>query len=137
MPFVLASDGAKIFWRARGAGPPLILSCASFSTSAHWAGQEEGLSEFARVVTWDYRGHGQSDAPAEPERYTLAQVVDDLGRVHAAAAGNEPAFATGLSVGGMVSLSYARARPDRVRALVLVNTGPGFKNSEALAQWRD
>ena len=43
------------------------------------------------MVTGDYRGHGQSDAPAEAERYTLAQVVDDLGRVHAAAAGDLPA----------------------------------------------
>ena len=137
MPFVEASDGAKIFWRARGEGPPLLLSCASFSTSAHWSGQEEALARFARVVSWDYRGHGQSDAPAEPEGYTLAQVVDDLARVHAAAAGGAPAFAAGLSVGGLVSLSYARAQPERVRALLLLNTGPGFKNAEALAQWRD
>ena len=137
MPFVEASDGAKIFWRARGEGPPLLLSCASFSTSAHWSGQEEALARFARVVSWDYRGHGQSDAPAEPERYTLAQVVDDLARVHAAAASGAPAFAAGLSVGGLVSLSYARAQPAKVRALLLFNTGPGFKNPEALAQWRD
>jgi len=135
MPTVEASDGAKIFWRASGEGVPLLLSCASFSTHAHWAGQEAELARFARVVSWDYRGHGLSDAPDELSRYTLAQVVDDLARVHAAAAGDAPAIAAGLSVGGIVSLSYALARPDRVRALVLCNTGPGFKNPEALAQW--
>jgi pimeloyl-ACP methyl ester carboxylesterase len=134
--FVEASDGAKIFWQATGSGPVLLLSTASFSTHAHWAGQVDALARFARVVTWDYRGHGSSDAPAEAERYTLAQVVDDLRRVHAAAAGDEPAFAAGLSVGGLVSLSYARAHPERVRALLLFNTGPGFKNPEALAQWQ-
>jgi pimeloyl-ACP methyl ester carboxylesterase len=136
LPHVEASDGAKIFWRASGEGIPLLLSCASFSTHAHWAGQEAALARFARVVSWDYRGHGLSDAPEEPGRYTLAQVVDDLGRVHRAAAGDRPAIAAGLSVGGIVSLSYARASPPRVRGLVLCNTGPGFKNPEALAQWR-
>ena len=135
MPYVEASDGAKIFWRASGDGPPLLLSCASFSTHLHWSGQEAELARFARVVSWDYRGHGLSDAPEELERYTLAQVVDDLRRVHAAAAGDAPAIAAGLSVGGIVSLSYARAHPERVRALVLCNTGPGFKNPDALAQW--
>ena len=137
MPYVEGSDGAKIFWRTAGEGPPLLLSCASFSTHLHWAGQEGELGRFARVVSWDYRGHGRSDAPEELTRYTLAQVVDDLARVHAAAACDEPAFAAGLSVGGIVSLAYARAQPSRVRGLVLCNTGPGFKNPEALAQWQD
>jgi len=135
VPFVEASDGAKIFWRAAGSGPPLLLSNASFSTHLHWAGQEAELARFARVITWDYRGHGLSDAPEEPERYTLAQVADDLGRVHGAAADGAPAFVAGLSVGGIVSLSYARAQRARVKALLLFNTGPGFKNPEALAQW--
>lgn len=135
MPFVEASDGAKIFWQAQGSGPPLLLSNASFSTHLHWAGQLDALARFARVVTWDYRGHGLSDAPEQAERYTLSQVVDDLRCVHDAAAGGEPAFVGGLSVGGIVSLSYARAHRERVKALLLLNTGPGFKNPEALAQW--
>ena len=137
MPFAEASDGAKIFWQVQGtAGPTLLLSSASFSTHLHWAGQLDALARFARVVTWDYRGHGLSDAPEEPERYTLAQIVDDLRRVHDAAAEGAPAFVAGLSVGGIVSLSYARAHRERVKALLLFNTGPGFKNSEALAQWQ-
>ena len=68
MPFVEASDGAKIFWQAQGSGPPLLLSNASFSTHLHWAGQVDALARFARVVTWDYRGHGLSDAPEQAER---------------------------------------------------------------------
>jgi pimeloyl-ACP methyl ester carboxylesterase len=135
MPFVEASDGAKIFWQAQGSGPPLLLSNASFSTHLHWAGQLDALARFARVVTWDYRGHGLSDAPEQAERYTLSQVVDDLRCVHDAAAGGEPVFVGGLSVGGIVSLSYARAHRERVKALLLLNTGPGFKNPDALAQW--
>ena len=48
MPFVEASDGAKIFWQAQGSGPPLLLSNASFSTHLHWAGQLDALARFAR-----------------------------------------------------------------------------------------
>jgi pimeloyl-ACP methyl ester carboxylesterase len=136
VPFVESSDGAKIFWTAEGSGPPLLLSSASFSTHLHWSGQVPALARFARVVTWDYRGHGLSDAPEEPARYSLAQVVEDLRHVHDAAVGGEPAFVAGLSVGGIVSLAYAQAHRERVKALLLFNTGPGFKNPEALAQWQ-
>jgi pimeloyl-ACP methyl ester carboxylesterase len=137
MPSVQASDGAEICYRAVGEGTPLILSTASFSSLLHWSGQEQALSRRYRLVTWDYRGHGHSEAPVEPERYSLAQVVDDLRAVHDAAAGGEPAFVGGLSIGGLVSLSYYLAHPERVRALLLFNTGPGFKNPEALAQWNE
>jgi pimeloyl-ACP methyl ester carboxylesterase len=135
--FVQASDGAEIFYRAAGEGPPLILCTASFSTHLHWSGVESALAEHYRVVTWDYRGHGRSEAPEDPERYSLAQVVDDLGAVHRAAAGDEPAFVGGLSVGGLVTLSYALAQPEQVRAVLLFNTGPGFKKPEALAGWNE
>ena len=47
----------------------------------------------------------------------------------------EPAVLGGLSFGGLLSLHTALARPDRVRALLLADTGPGFKNPEAQARW--
>lgn len=136
MPIVEATDGAKIHYRALGAGPPLLLCNAAFATCAHWSAQEEALARRFRVVTWDYRGHGASEAPAEAERYSLKQVVADLRAVHRAATDDAPAFVGGLSVGGLVTLSYALTHPEQVRALLLFNTGPGFKNPEALAQWQ-
>jgi pimeloyl-ACP methyl ester carboxylesterase len=135
MPKVRSSDGAQIYFEALGEGPPLILCNASFSTHAHWTGQTEALARRFRVVTWDYRGHGLSDAPREPERYSLAQIVEDLRAVHSAAAADVPAFVSGLSVGGLVTMSYALAHPTLARALLLFNTGPGFKNPEARASW--
>ena len=137
MPTVTSSDGAEIFYRVAGSGPPLLLCTASFSTHLHWSVNEPDLAPHARVVTWDYRGHGRSEAPPEPERYTLDQVVADLAAVHDAAAPGEPAFVGGLSVGGLVSLSYALAHPERVRGLLLLNTGPGFRNPKALAGWNE
>ncbi len=136
MAFTEASDGTKIFYRAVGTGPVLIISNASFSTHRHWDDAAARLSDSYRVVTWDYRGHGQSDAPDDDARFSLDRVVEDLAEIHRAVADDEPAFVAGLSVGGIVSMSYALKYPDRVRALLLCNTGPGFKKTEALEQWQ-
>ena len=137
MATATASDGAEIFYRVAGEGPPLLLSTASFATHRHWRDQAERLAHRFRVVTWDYRGHGRSEAPAEDRRFSLEQVVDDLRAVHAAAAGDDPAYVGGLSIGGLVSLCYALAHPKRVRALLLFNTGPGFKKPEARDRWKE
>ena len=137
MPYAGASDGATLYYEVRGEGLPLLLSNASFSTTAHWRGQADALARRCRVVTWDYRGHGLSEAPEEEERYSLEQVVDDLRCIHRAAAGDVPACVGGLSVGGLIALSYALTHPERVHSLLLLNTGPGFKNPAALAQWNE
>lgn len=135
MPYAEASDGARIHYQASGEGPPLLLCNASFSTHVHWQAEAKALSRRFRVVTWDYRGHGESEAPADPGRYSLDQVVRDLEAVHRTATDGTPACVGGLSVGGLVALSYALAAPERVRALLLFNTGPGFRNPEAAARW--
>lgn len=132
-----ATDGTELFYRSSGEGSPLILCSASFSTHLHWSGVEAELARNHRVVTWDYRGHGLSEAPDDPDRYSLDQIVRDLGVIHDVSIGDEPAIVGGLSIGGLFSLAYALAHPERVRALLLVNTGPGFKKPEAAAQWQD
>ncbi len=136
MPFATASDGACIFYSAEGAGPVVALSTPSFSSHRLWETQVRRLAPRYRVITWDYRGHGRSDAPLEDERYSLEQVVDDLRAVLDEATDGGPAHLGGLSVGGMVSLSFALAFPGRVRSFLLFNTGPGFKNPDALAGWQ-
>ncbi|MBW2280640.1 MAG: alpha/beta fold hydrolase [Deltaproteobacteria bacterium] len=137
MPFATASDAARIFYTVEGSGPVVALSTPSFSSHRLWERQVQGLASRYRVVTWDYRGHGRSDAPLEDERYSLEQVVDDLRAVLDAAAPGAPAHLGGLSVGGIVSLSFALTHPERVRSLLLFNTGPGFKNPDALAGWQN
>ena len=50
-------------------------------------------------------------------------------------AGTECAILGGLSLGGYMSLAFYLAHPERVRALLLFDTGPGFRNDEARAAW--
>ena len=136
MAFIESSDGTRIFYEAAGEGPPLLLCPASFSTHLHWVEAQATLSRRLAVATWDYRGHGRSEAPEADDRYSLEKMVEDLRAVHAAVAGDEPAVVGGLSMGGLLALSYALAHPGRVRGLVLVNAGPGFKREEARLGWQ-
>lgn len=137
MAEVRSRDGTRIYWEAVGRGPPLILCNSSFSTHRHWSETAVRLSRRFCVVTWDYRGHGLSEAPQREDRYSMERVLEDLVTVHLAACGEAPAAIGGLSIGGLVALRYALDHPERVRALVLANTGPGFKDPEAAQKWAD
>ncbi|HBY30701.1 MAG TPA: alpha/beta hydrolase, partial [Bradyrhizobium sp.] len=51
------------------------------------------------------------------------------------AAGADTAVVGGLSLGGYMSLAFHRAHPARVRALLIIDTGPGFKKDDAREAW--
>lgn len=136
MARVEASDGVELYAEAHGEGVPLIFSCGYCTTHENWRCQVAPLVEAgARVILWDFRGHGESGAPEDPAHYSIEQVVDDLARVLDWAAPGEPALLAGLSFGGLASLHFARRHPARVRALLLAGSGPGFKKPEAQARW--
>ena len=117
MTFVVASDGVRLFAEAHGEGPPILLSCALNTTHENWRPQVEPLAAAGyRVLLWDYRGHGLSDAPDDPSAYHVDRVVDDLARVLDWAAPGEPAVLAGLSFGGLASLHLALREPKRARA---------------------
>jgi pimeloyl-ACP methyl ester carboxylesterase len=86
-------------------------------------------------VLWDYRGHGESEAPEDDDAYSLERVLDDMGRVLEWAAPGRRAVLGGLSFGGLASLHFAITHPERVRALLLFDSGPGFKQREPQASW--
>jgi len=136
MPRVATRDGYSLYAESHGEGIPLVLSCALCTTHENWRPQVPALvGAGARVVLWDYRGHGRSAAPEDPDAYTLDLVVDDLLRVLDWAAPGEAFLLGGLSFGGLASLHLALRHPERVRGLLLVDTGPGFKNPKAQARW--
>lgn len=136
MARVEAADGISLYAEAHGEGVPLVLSCALATTHENWRPQVAPLvAAGARVVLWDYRGHGLSDAPEDPDAYSMQAVLSDLGRVLDWAAPGERVIAGGLSFGGLASLHFALHHPERVRGLLLVDSGPGFKKPEAQARW--
>lgn len=96
-----------------------------------WDALTDHLAEHGRVVRYDQRGHGGSEAPAGP--YTLAELADDAARLIAELALG-PVVWIGLSLGGMVGQELALRHPGGVRALVLANTTSGYP-AQARAGW--
>jgi pimeloyl-ACP methyl ester carboxylesterase len=130
----LNRDGVNIHYEVYGSGPPLLLTHGYSSTSAMWQGQIAALSKHHQLVLWDMRGHGQSDYPDDPLAYSEALTVGDmaalLDKIDA-----DTAIVGGLSLGGYMSLAFYRAHPERVCALLIIDTGPGFKKDDARDTW--
>lgn len=127
-------DGVDIHYEAHGSGPTLLLTHGYSSTSAMWQGQIQALSKHHKLVLWDMRGHGQSDYPEDPTAYSEALTVADMAAL-LDKVGADTAIVGGLSLGGYMSLAFYRAYPQRVRALLIIDTGPGFKKDDARETW--
>jgi pimeloyl-ACP methyl ester carboxylesterase len=130
----LHRDGVNIYYEVHGSGPPLLLTHGYSSTSAMWRGQIAALSKRHKLILWDMRGHGQSDYPDDAAAYSEALTVGDMAAL-LDRAGASSAIIGGLSLGGYMSLAFFRAHPERVRALLIIDTGPGFKKDEARDAW--
>jgi 3-oxoadipate enol-lactonase len=100
--------------------PALVLANSLGSDLRIWDGLVPHLTEDFRIIRYDNRGHGLSDAPAPP--YRLDDFVLDLLGLLDALQINE-ASVCGLSVGGVIAQGLALSYPDRVSALVLCDTG--------------
>jgi pimeloyl-ACP methyl ester carboxylesterase len=132
----LDRDGVHIAYEVTnpGAGPVVLVSHGFSATSAMWAPNLGALARGRTVVAWDQRGHGDSDAPDDPAAYGRDVCVADMGAL-LDQVGAEKAVLVGMSLGGYLSLAFHLAHPRRVAALVLVDTGPGFRKDDAREQW--
>jgi pimeloyl-ACP methyl ester carboxylesterase len=97
-----------------------------------FAAQAEPLRESGfDLITWDLPGHGTTGArPAAYSPGTGRTALAELVGRHP-----RPAVLLGHSLGGYLSLAHAVLRPDDVAGLILVSTGPGYRNAEARSQW--
>lgn len=101
------------------AAPPLLLSNSLGTNLTLWDGQMPALTRHFRVIRYDSRGHGQSDAPRGP--YSIWRLGRDALNVLDALE-IEKAHFLGLSMGGMVGLWLLANAPDRIGRAVLANT---------------
>ena len=113
----------SLYYETHGDGPPLLLIHGLGSSTHDWEAQVQAFSAARRVITFDLRGHGQSDRPPGPYSMPLfaADTAELLDRLGIAAAD-----VVGLSLGGCIALQLALDHPARVRSLVLANTSPEF-----------
>jgi len=129
-------NGIEIDYNVTGRGRPLLLSHGYSATRRMWNGQHDFLGDRYRVISWDMRGHGQTESPGDPAQYSHALTVKDM-KALLDHLGIARAIVGGLSLGGTMSLEFYVAHPEMVEALILCDTGPGYRNAEAREKWNE
>ncbi len=126
-------DGTRIHARITGPqdGPAVVFSNSLGTTLHLWDAVLSLLPEGLRILRYDMRGHGRSDAPEGP--CSMGQLISDAEAVCDAFDIKDAMF-VGLSVGGMIAQGLAVKRPDLIRALVLSNTAAKIGNPKL---WQD
>jgi pimeloyl-ACP methyl ester carboxylesterase len=126
-------NGQRIYFEDSGGdGLPLVLGHGLLMDHEMFAAQVAALRDRHRVITWDARGHGLTEATGDDFSYwdsadDLRGLLDHLG-VGRAVIG-------GMSQGGFSALRFALRNPDRVAGLVLLNTQAGQEDEEKLPQY--
>ena len=125
-------NGQHLYYEDTGGdGPPVILAHGFLMDRSMFDRQIEVLTPTYRVVTWDERGFGRTEFDDQPFTYwdsarDLLGLMDHLGIARAVIGG--------MSQGGFVSLRAALLAPERVRALILLDTAATAQRPEAAEQ---
>jgi len=116
---VARGNGINIYYEVHGDGDPLVLIQCLGGNSVDWQFQTPVFAERYRVVIFDNRGSGRSEAP--PPRYSVVEMADDALALMDVL-GIERAHILGLSLGGFIAQELALRSPQRVDRLVLAAT---------------
>ena len=127
-------NGVNIYFETFGNGPAIFLSHGFSDNLGIWKDQIKDLSKENTLITWDLRGHGQSDSPEGIIHYSEEETILDMLEILNYLNINETSLG-GFSLGGYMSLAFYRKYPDRVSSLLIIDTGPGFKNDKAREGW--
>ncbi|MBV8213112.1 MAG: alpha/beta hydrolase [Verrucomicrobia bacterium] len=119
--FIVETRRGRIYVQTQGTGVPLVFIHGALLNSGLWTQQIETFSDLFTCVAYDLRGHGRSGSSDE-KRYSIGTFADDLAEMLDALELRRPILC-GLSMGGMIAQSFAAKYPERVRALVLCDTG--------------
>lgn len=118
---VAAADGPAAGTPAH----PLVLLHGFTGSAKTWQPHLKAFARRGRVMAVDLLGHGQSDAPADPARYSMAWAVNDLIAL-LDGEGFESVDLLGYSMGGRLALHLALSAPGRIRALIVESASPGI-----------
>jgi len=129
---VRSADGTRLHARVFGPenGYPIVLAHGITCAIEVWAHQITDLAGQYRVIAYDHRGHGRSEAPRGRNRYSLNHLAADLDAVlDTTLAPGEKALIGGHSMGGIAITSWSQRYPHRVDkvadAVALINTTTG------------
>lgn len=113
-------DNATIYYEVAGKGQPLVMIHAGVADSRQWNNEFANFSQGYQVIRYDMRGYGKSE-PVDGEFSHMGDLVSLLDALEI----HEPLIIMGCSMGGGLAIDFALTYPARVKALILVGSGPG------------
>ncbi len=126
-------NGITLYYEDYGSGYPVVFLHGFAGTTQAWKPQVPVFSKNYRFITYDARGHGQSQSPSSSDLYSADIVVEDLCQF-LGSLGIPGAVLGGLSMGGYECLRFCLRYPEMVTALILIDTGPGYRNPSRMAE---
>jgi 3-oxoadipate enol-lactonase len=121
---ITTSDGVGLAVDVAGAGPGLVLVHGFGGAKEDFADHVPALARDHTVVIFDHRGHGASDKPADRDAYSLDRLATDILEV-ADGCGLDRFRLLGHSMGGMLARQIPLREPQRIEALIMMDTAAG------------
>ena len=114
-------NSINIYYESHGEGFPLVLAYGLGGSTVEWEPQIPVFSQRYRLIVWDPRGHGRSDSPPKAEEYTQEIYAQDLKGLldHL---NIQEAYVGGLSMGGGIATRFTMLYPQRVAALLIIDS---------------
>jgi 3-oxoadipate enol-lactonase len=131
-------NGIHLYYESYGQGAPLVLAYGLGGNTRMWASQIDAFASRYRLILWDPRGHGQSDSPPHSKQYGMEISVQDLrGLLDDLGIGR--AYLGGQSMGGGIAVRFALSYPERVAALLIIDSASasGMPMSAAMRTMRE
>jgi 3-oxoadipate enol-lactonase len=121
----------NLYYEIHGEGQSLVFVHGLGSSTQDWEFQVPGFSKTYQVITFDLRGHGQSDKPEGP--YSVKMFAADLSDL-LLKVGVEAAHIVGISLGGAVAFQFAIDYPAKTKTLTIVNSAPTLGDPDQAKQ---
>lgn len=116
---VKSFDGLTIYSEALGTGYPFVCCNGVGVSTFFWTYIQEYFRNKYKLILWDYRGHGKSEAPIATYRHKFRDHIRDLNSVmegHKV----DSTILFGHSLGVQLTLEYYLNYPDKIKGLVLI-----------------
>lgn len=112
-------DGAQVYYETAGEGTPFVMIHAGVADSRQWNNEFAFFAQNYQVLRYDMRGYGKSE-PVDGEFSHMSDLVSVLNTLGL----HEPLVMMGCSMGGGLAMDFALTHPSRVKALIMVGSGP-------------